>query len=156
MIKLSRVDHRLIHGQVAFSWSKFLGIDLILIPSDSIVHDNLRISMLRIAKPDNMKLIIKNIAESVEAINTGKTDKYKMMILFESVEDAYRLLSQCPSIKELNLGGMKNSSERRQISKAVHLSDTDIKNITELVENGVDVTVQLVPDDDKMQIMSLL
>lgn len=94
MIKLSRVDHRLIHGQVAFSWSKFLGIDLILIPSDSIVHDNLRISMLRIAKPDNMKLIIKNIAESVEAINTGKTDKYKMMILFESVEDAYRLLSQ--------------------------------------------------------------
>lgn len=156
MIKLSRVDHRLIHGQVAFSWSKFLGIDLILIPSDNIINDELRISMLRIAKPDHVKLIIKNLSESIDAINNGKTDKYKMMVLFESVDDAYKVISKCPIMKELNLGGMKNSSERKQISKAVHLSDSDIKQIVELKDRGVNVTVQLVPDDDKVDIMNYL
>ena len=27
MIKLLRIDHRLLHGQVAFSWSKQIGTD---------------------------------------------------------------------------------------------------------------------------------
>lgn len=156
MIKLVRVDHRLIHGQVAFSWTKFLGVDLILIPSNEIIHDKLRISMLRMAKPNNVKLIIKSIQESVDAINTGKTDKYKMMVLCESVEDAYELISKVPSIKELNLGGMKNSEDRKQVSKAVHLTDTDIELVHKLIENDVEVTVQLVPDDSKQNILTLL
>ena len=99
MIKLTRVDHRLIHGQVAFSWTKFLGINLILIPSDTVVNDELRKDVLRMAKPSNVKLIIKTIDECIEAINTGKTDKYNMLILLETVEDAYRLASQVEKIK---------------------------------------------------------
>lgn len=156
MIKLARVDHRLIHGQVAFSWTKFLGIDLILIPSDSVIQDQLRISMLRIAKPSNVKLIIKSLEESIEAINSGITDKYKMLVLFESVDDAYQVISETTCIKELNLGGMKNSSERKQISKAVHLSESDVRQINELRSRGVEVTVQLVPDDAKVNIIDLL
>jgi len=156
MIKLARVDHRLIHGQVAFSWSKFLGIDLILIPSDTLLQDQLRMSMLRIAKPSNVKLIIKSFEESIEAINSGKTDKYKMLVLFESVDDAYKVISETTCIKELNLGGMKNSSERKQISKAVHLSESDVRQIIELRNSGVEVTVQLVPDDAKVNIIDLL
>ena len=31
MIKLVRVDHRLLHGQVAFAWTKNLSVDCILI-----------------------------------------------------------------------------------------------------------------------------
>ena len=31
MIQLMRVDHRLLHGQTAFTWSKAVGADCILI-----------------------------------------------------------------------------------------------------------------------------
>jgi len=34
MVKLLRVDHRLLHGQVAFSWTGYLGVDCILIAND--------------------------------------------------------------------------------------------------------------------------
>ena len=36
MIKLLRVDHRLLHGQVAFSWTQGLGADCILIANDDV------------------------------------------------------------------------------------------------------------------------
>lgn len=51
MIKLTRVDHRLLHGQVAFSWTKFLDTDCILIVSDSLVKDELKMNAMRMAKP---------------------------------------------------------------------------------------------------------
>lgn len=156
MIKLLRVDHRLIHGQVAFSWTKFLGVDLILIPNDLIINDELRKNVLRMAKPNNVKLIIKSIDECAEAINSGLSDKYNMMILCESVEDANKLASKVPLIKSINLGGMKNRDDRKQISKAVHLSNEDIEIIKALVQRGVEVNVQLVPDDAKSDIMSLI
>ncbi|MDR0615379.1 MAG: PTS sugar transporter subunit IIB, partial [Synergistaceae bacterium] len=37
MIKLVRVDHRLIHGQVAFSWTKYLDADCVLLASDALM-----------------------------------------------------------------------------------------------------------------------
>lgn len=156
MIKLVRVDHRLIHGQVAFSWTKFLGVDLILIPSDTIINDELRKSVIRMAKPNNVKLIIKSIDECVAAINDGQTDKYNMMILCETVDDAYKLITQVPSITALNLGGMKNDESRKQISKAVHLSESDIEKVLDLDKRGIAVDVQLVPDEAKTDVKTLL
>ena len=51
MIKNLRVDHRLLHGQVAFSWSSFLGADCILLASDSLLNDELRLTTVKIARP---------------------------------------------------------------------------------------------------------
>lgn len=71
MIKLVRVDHRLIHGQVAFSWLKFLGADCILIASDELLKDELRMSGLRMAKPSTVKLVMKNMEDSIKALNSA-------------------------------------------------------------------------------------
>ena len=37
MIKLVRVDHRLLHGQVIFSWTKQVGTNLIIVADDMIL-----------------------------------------------------------------------------------------------------------------------
>ena len=39
MIKLLRVDERLIHGQVAFAWTNSLKADCILIVNDAVAAD---------------------------------------------------------------------------------------------------------------------
>ena len=75
MIKILRVDHRLLHGQVAFSWTGYLGANCILIASDTAVLDDLRKTTLKLAKPQSCKLIIKSVEESIEALNQGKADK---------------------------------------------------------------------------------
>ena len=42
MIKLLRVDHRLLHGQVAFSWKNAFDADCILSSCDEVMKDDLR------------------------------------------------------------------------------------------------------------------
>lgn len=76
MIKLCRVDHRLLHGQVAFSWSHALGADAILIVSDEVASNEVRMKTMRLAKPVGIKLVIKGVDDSIKAIKSGVTDKF--------------------------------------------------------------------------------
>ena len=117
MIKLLRIDHRLLHGQVAFSWSKQLGTDCILL--------------------------------------AGVTDKYKLFIVVESVEDADRL-ARALDIKEINLGGTKPTDDRHVISTAVYVSDNDEKILKDLMNDGFYVFTQMVPSDKRVNTKDLL
>ena len=67
MIVNVRVDHRLLHGQVAMAWNQVLGSDCILIANDSVPNDEIRKAGIKLAKPANTKLVIKNMDASVEA-----------------------------------------------------------------------------------------
>lgn len=42
MIKLLRVDYRLVHGQVAISWSRHIGADCILVANDEVAKDEMQ------------------------------------------------------------------------------------------------------------------
>ena len=139
MIKLTRIDHRLLHGQVAFSWTKFLDSDCILIANDELMKDELKMSAMRMAKPTGVKLVMKSIDDSIKALNSGVTDKYKLFIIVASVEDAYRLCKAVDRIKTINVGGMKQREDRRQISKAVFISDEDEKMLRELNDQGIEL-----------------
>lgn len=156
MIKLTRIDHRLLHGQVAFSWTKFLESDCILLASDALVKDELKMSAMRMAKPTGVKLVMKSIEDSIKALNSGVTDKYKLFIIVESVEDAYRLVNACPDITSVNVGGMKSREDRKQVSKAVFVSDDDVEKLKELNGKGIELFVQLVPSDKKQDTINLI
>lgn len=156
MIKLTRVDHRLLHGQVVFKWSRVLGIDCILIANDAVAKDELRMTALRMAKPSTCKLVIKSIDDSISALNSGVTDKYNLLIITESIKDAYALAKAVPEIKYINLGGAKIADDRKQISKAMFVSEEDIKMIKELNEDGVKQEIQMVPEDVVEDVMSLI
>ena len=116
MIKLCRVDHRLLHGQVAFSWTNAVQADCILVASDEVVNDEMWKTTLKLGKPAGVKLVIKDIENSVKALNSGVTDKYKLLIVVQTIHDAYRLVQEVPASKSINLGGAKKQDGYRQIS----------------------------------------
>lgn len=55
MIQMIRVDYRLLHGQVAVSWTSALGADCILLVSDTVLNDKLRLQALSLAKPEGAR-----------------------------------------------------------------------------------------------------
>lgn len=147
MIVNVRVDHRLLHGQVAMAWNQVLGSDCILIANDSVQNDEIRKTGIKLAKPANTKLVIKNMDDSVTALNSGVTDKYKLFIVVESVADAYKLCKETGLIKGITLGGVKSREGTRQISKAVFTTHDEEKLLKEIINDGVAVEIRQVPSD---------
>lgn len=156
MIKLIRVDHRLLHGQVAFAWTKNLSVDCILIANDEVAADKLRMAALRMAAPAGVKVVIKNIVDSVAAIQSGKTDKYHLMIILESIKDADRLTDKLRMIKHVNLGGVKKEEGKKQISMAVFVSEEETKLLRNMHDRGVELEIKMVPEDKSQDAMKLI
>lgn len=156
MLKAVRIDHRLLHGQVAFSWTKFLEADCILLASDDLMKDELKMSAMRLAKPTGIKLVMKSIDDSIQALTSGVTEKYKLFLIVESVEDAYRLTRGVSAIRSVNIGGMKAREDRKQIAKAVFVNDDDVAMLKEMDKEGIELEVRLVPSDAKQNVMNLL
>lgn len=156
MIKLVRVDHRLLHGQVAFTWTKNLGADCILIANDAVAKDKLRMAALKMAAPSGVKVVIKNIADSIAALNSGVTDKYQLMIILESIKDADLLTKGTKDIKNVNLGGVKAEEGKKQISMAVFVSPEEITILEKMHERGIHVEVKMVPEDKGQNVINLI
>ena len=148
MIQLLRVDHRLLHGQVAFSWVKNLQSNCILIANDKVVNDDVYKTTLKLAKPEGCKLVIKNLTDSINAINSGVTSKYDLIIIVSNIKDAYELAVNC-NLKSINLGGTKASENTQNISKAVNVTEEEIELLDKLCEKSIEVEIRQLPLDKK-------
>ena len=160
MIKLVRVDHRLLHGQVAVSWVNGIGADCILVASDTVVNDPVWKTTLKLGKPAGCKLVMKNIDDSIAAINSGVTDKYKLIVVVQTIADAKRLADGCPAITSINLGNTKSKDEQRpdarKISRQIFVTAAEEEDIRELVGRGVEVEIRALADDPKVDALSAL
>ena len=156
MIKLMRVDHRLLHGQVAFSWTNALGTDCILIANDSVPTDDIRKTTLKLSKPNGVKLVIKTIDDAIAAINSGVTDKYKLFIIVETIHDAKRMVEGCQTVRAVNLGGTRKAEEKKAISKFIFASKSDIEDIRAMLQAGAEVELRQVPSDTKIKAQEVI
>ncbi|MEF9920225.1 MAG: PTS sugar transporter subunit IIB [Erysipelotrichaceae bacterium] len=156
MIKLVRVDHRLLHGQVAFSWTNAVSADCILIASDSVVNDDMWKTTLKLGKPSGVKLVIKNMEDAISSINSGVTDKYKLLIVVQTIQDAWRLVEGCSSIESINLGGSKKQEGYRQISKAIYIGSEEEQCIKKMLDKKVEVEIRQLASEKKLQAQNVL
>lgn len=150
MVKLVRVDHRLLHGQVVFIWIASIGVDCILIANDDVANDPIQKGILKLSQPTGVKLIFKSVKDSIEALNSGITDKYNLMIITSNVDDGYELASKVEQIRSLNLGNVKLRENTHNLSKLVHVTDEEEKKLKALAAAGIEVEIRAVPNDDKI------
>ncbi|ALB47759.1 PTS sugar transporter subunit IIB [Clostridium beijerinckii] len=156
MIKLLRVDYRLLHGQVALAWTQQINTDCILIANDKLMQDEIKKTTIKLAKPNGVKLVIKNIEDSIAAIKSGVTDKYKLFIIVETIEDAAKLSNELPDIKSINIGGVMPREGTRTITKSVPISKEEERILQELINRDVELEIRQVPGDKKILVKNVL
>ncbi len=156
MIKLIRIDDRLLHGQVAFTWTPALGADCIVVSNDKVAKDEFLKMTLNLAKPASAKLLIKSLADTVTFLNDPRSQSLKILVIANAVKDASILASEVSEIKSVNFGGIRTKEGARSISKAIAVTDDDIAIIKDMIGKGIELEVRQVPTDKKVLIESLI
>ncbi|WP_316828681.1 PTS sugar transporter subunit IIB [Pedobacter miscanthi] len=156
MIKLTRIDDRLVHGQVAFTWTPSLGIDCILVANNKVVKDEFQKMTLNLAKPSGIKLLIKSVADAAVFLNDERSKPLTILVLINNVKDAATLVAEVPEITSVNLGGLRSKDGSKLISKAFAVNEDDIEIIRELLDNGIELEVRQVPTDHKRLVKELI
>ena len=133
---LARVDTRLLHGQVATTWTKTTQPNRIIVVSDSVAHDDLRKKMIEQAAPPGVKANVVPIDKMIQVAKDPRFGNTKAMLLFETPQDALRAIKGGVDIKELNIGSMAHSLGKVVVNKAIAMNQDDIKTLEELKEMG--------------------
>ncbi|NIM03252.1 PTS transporter subunit IIB [bacterium] len=153
---LVRIDDRLIHGQVVENWMKFLKINHVVVVNDFVAGDRMQKTLFSMAVPEQAKISILSIAQAKEAILNGQFEGDRAMLLLVSPQDVLDLINKGVRIKEVNVGGMHYSPDKKQILKAISVSKQDIQAFQELDKLGVHLEARMVPDDEKIDIMEII
>ena len=66
------------------------------------------------------------------------------------------MLSEAIGIKEINLGGTKAGDHKRQLSKALFISDEEEVMLKEMMDEGMQMNVQMIPAEKSVDVKSLL
>jgi|SRR5579859_6870854 len=156
MLKLLRIDDRLVHGQVAFTWTPALGVDCLLVANDRTAKDEFLRMTLGLAKPAGVKLLIRTIADTIGYLNDAKNTNQELLVLVDSVKDAHALAMGVGEIRSINFGGIRVKAGARSVSKAIAVTENDILLIRELLAKGIELEVRQVPTDKKQPIENLL
>ena len=156
MIKLTRIDDRLVHGQVAMTWTPALGADCLIVANDKVAKDEFMKMTLGLAKPASAKLLIKSLADTVTFLNDPRSQNLKILVLVNSVKDASALANEVSEIQSVNFGGIRTKEGTRSIAKAIAVTNEDITTIKEMLAKGLELEVRQVPTDKKIMIDTLI
>ncbi|HEV2481160.1 MAG TPA: PTS sugar transporter subunit IIB [Puia sp.] len=156
MVKLTRIDDRLVHGQVAFTWTPASGADCLVVANDRIAKDQFLKMTMGLAKPAGVKLLILPVEAAIAYINDPGNKGQGLLILVDSVKDAHALAAGVPEIQSINFGGIRARAGAKQVSKAIALTENDVLLIRELLQRGIELEVRQVPTDKKQAIDNLI
>ena len=154
---LARIDSRLLHGQVATSWTKTTAPNRIIVVSDTVAKDDLRKKLIKDAAPVGVKA---HVVPIEQMIKISKDDQHfggtKAMLLFETPQDALRTIEGGVDLKEINVGSMAHSVGKVQPSKVLAFDQNDIDTYKKMESEGVKFDVRKVPADNRENLDAIM
>lgn len=143
MIVTSRIDSRLIHGQVVEAWVPHLKVARLVVADDTAAADPLAKVAFGLAVPPGVELVVAPVAQVDFA--TLAADGVRTLVLFRDVPSAVAARAAGLPSGPLNLGNVHSGPGRVAVSRSVFLDDGDARALASLRDGGMAVSIQAVP-----------
>lgn len=152
MIKALRIDHRLVHGQVAFTWTHFLSATRIIVIDDKAAGDDFQKMALNMAKPAGVKLNVFSVEKALERAEKIDSLNDTVFIIFGGTKEASRYITGHPIFKELNLGGITKKDGSTQYGEVVYLTKEEEEDLRKVQQTGCRLFIQQLPTTKKEEL----
>lgn len=152
-IVLSRIDDRLIHGQVATIWSRYTKCQRIIVCNDDVEKDPIRRVLLEQVAPPGIRVNVVGIDKAIKVYSNPRYKNDRVLFLFTNPTDVVRMIEGGVDIKSVNIGGMSFKEGKKQITNAVSVNNTDIEAFKKLNEKGIELEIRKVSSDSKVNLM---
>ena len=144
-IQLVRVDNRLVHGQVAVTWSATLSISMIVVVDDEVAHDILAQKLMQtIARTINLKMKFFSVQDFIQFWQEESNNK-KMFVVVKTIQMAKALVEGGVYCPKINIGNIHYEKGRIPLNNKMYLTKQDVEDIHYLCSNGCEVFYQDVP-----------
>lgn len=162
MIKLFRIDERLIHGQIAIKWSRHTGVDSIVVANDRAAENPMIQKSLKMAAPPGIKTVIKSLDAAVTTLNDSRCEPLKVLVLVNSPEDALEMVRRVKGIPFVNVGNYgrvapkKPGRDRTRYDNNLYCDEDEVLLFQELMAVGLECIYQTTPEEPAVLLKKLI
>ncbi|MDH5162225.1 PTS N-acetylgalactosamine transporter subunit IIB [Heyndrickxia oleronia] len=154
-ILATRIDNRLVHGQVGVTWTNTLGANLVVVANDEVSTDTVQQSLMEMVLPDTVQARFFTIEKTIKIIGKAAPHQ-KILLVIKTPQDALKLVKGGVPIKEINVGNMHFAEGKKQLSATVSVDQDDIDTFKELDKMGIKLDVRGIPSERGRDMMDLL
>ncbi|MDM3281494.1 MULTISPECIES: PTS galactosamine transporter subunit IIB [Citrobacter] len=151
-ILLTRIDNRLVHGQVGVTWTSTIGANLLVVVDDDVAQDEIQQKLMGItAETYDFGIRFFSIDKTINVIGKAAPHQ-KIFLICRTPQTVRRLLEGGIKLDDVNVGNMHFSEGKKQISSKVYVNGQDLDDLQFIKKQGVNIFIQDVPGDQKEQI----
>lgn len=148
-ILLTRIDNRLVHGQVGVTWTSTIGANLLIVVDDEVAKDEIQQKLMGITA-DTYGFGIRFFSiEKTIAIIEKAAPHQKIFLICRTPDIVRKLIEGGVPLKDVNVGNMHFSEGKKQISSKVYVDEQDLDDLRFIKRSGVNLFIQDVPGDAK-------
>ena len=146
-IVLARLDYRLLHGQVVFTWTTKVQAERIIVVDNAAANDEIKKGALKLAKPQGVRLNVFTVERALAKMDKLNTLGERVMFVFGNTAE---MLQFCQGYKldAINLGATANHDGADQIGgkdSSVFFDATQKADVNQLLDMGIKLYVQQTP-----------
>lgn len=161
MIKLCRLDDRMIHGQIVTKWSRVIQVDRIIVANDKAGTNEVIAQSLLMAAPGNIKVAVKTVDKAIEMMKNPKAALHDIMFIVANPQDLLKVVENVEGIEKVNIGNWglleaTDGKKRDKISAYVALSEDEKEIMRKVVQKVDDCSIQVTPDVSAIKLNSVL
>lgn len=146
----TRIDDRLIHGQVMTQWIQYTEANQVLIIDDGVAKDSFLQMVMKSSIPNKISLHILGVKDAIGYLNEdGKEEKILILIKTPLVLD--ELTNSGVKIEAVNVGGIGAKAGRKQLFKNISVSEEEKESFRNLLNKGIKVFLRVIttePEED--------
>ncbi|MSS77513.1 PTS sugar transporter subunit IIB [Anaerococcus sp. WCA-380-WT-2B] len=153
-VVLTRIDDRLLHGQVSKKWLNEVKANTIIVADDKIAEDSEKIKILNVATPIGVKSYFLSIADAIDKLKHLEED-IRAILLVENTKSALEIIDKGLNIDKINLGNQRRRIDTKEITQSIYLKDEEIKDLEKIEEKGIKVMILTLPEDKLIKVSDI-
>ncbi len=148
-ILLTRIDNRLIHGQVVCNWAGTVGANLIVVVDDETANSDTEKSIMQLAASSlGFDSRFFTVQHTIDVIDKA-SDSQKILLVCKTPEVLRKLIEGGVEIKKVNIGNMHFSEGKEKISDKVYADKKDLDDLNFIKSRVDEIYIQDTPDFKK-------
>jgi len=145
----SRVDSKLIHGQIAAAWVPYLKAEVIVVADGDTAGDSTTQRIMRLGLPPEISQAhFRPLTGLAEFLAGPELAEKRVLLIFKSLSDALEAVADGLDLGLLNLGNQLDNLSRdlgRRLSETFFARPEELADLARLQGRGLAVILQSVP-----------
>jgi PTS system N-acetylgalactosamine-specific IIB component len=141
----TRIDSRLIHGQITYQWLSVAKTSFILVVNDALAENTFSQNLMKASIQNQVEVKFVTVQDAMDDFPTSRD----VFVICDCPQDMLRLVQGGIPIRSVNVGNMRMSAGKKQVASSIAVDQKDIDAFCQLKDAGVELFIQRVPGTEK-------